>query len=275
MKVFTFYYNRYNNATTSIELNKNGIEHFVMIHNKEDYEKFKMNDTICGDAIITNNNKGLSYQRNSALELMEYGEWAAFMCDDFKNIVSKPIDLIISNQKNIDINFENQYIHRLRKKDSISLSQMFTIFPYLINIAEKNNIHLIGFGLHDNPLNLRNKFTTTGLADGRFWLIKKSKYKFDTNVQLIDDVAWTAENLIRHGKVLILNWLVPYFQRYTKGGFGNTTERLTQRKIECKYLVNKYYPLINYAHKTGWEYGSHIKLYGSKNNIIKSRNRNL
>ena len=41
MKVFTFYYNRYDDATTSKALYDNGIEHNVLIHTKEDYEKNK------------------------------------------------------------------------------------------------------------------------------------------------------------------------------------------------------------------------------------------
>ena len=150
---------------------------------------------------------------------------------------------------------------------------MFDWFPKLIELAEKNNIHLIGFGLHDNPMNLRNKFGTRGLADGRFWLVKKSHYKFDLNAQLIDDVAWTAENLVRHKNVLVLNWCVPYFERYTPGGFGSTKERKALRMKECGYLANKFDPLVRIAKKPGWDYGTHIRLYASDNNITQVRNK--
>jgi hypothetical protein len=112
------------------------------------------------------------------------------------------------------------------------------------------------------------------LADGRFWLVKKAGYKFDTNAQLIDDVAWTAENLMRHRNVLVLNWLVPYFQRYTAGGFGSTTERLALRRKECAYLANKYNPLVKIAQKPGWESGTHIRLFGTDKNIEIVRKRN-
>ena len=151
---------------------------------------------------------------------------------------------------------------------------MFELFPYLINKAEKMNIHLIGFALHDNPLNLRKKFIYKGLADGRFWLVKKSNYFFDEKAQLIDDVAWTSENLIRHGKVLILNWTIPYFRRYTSGGFGSTAERKQQRKNECRYLSMKFHPLIKIASKKNWEWGTHIKIFGSDKNILLARSRN-
>tara|TARA_R100001086_G_scaffold228414_1_gene147872 strand:- start:873 stop:1709 length:837 start_codon:yes stop_codon:yes gene_type:complete len=274
-KVFTFFYNRFTDATTSLALKENGIEHNVLIHKEEDLDKFIKGKTIAGNPIITNKPKGLAYQRNAALELMEEGEWAVFMCDDFKDIRSYPINDIMNVNKKINVNFENQQEHTLRQdKFKMNLSEMFTMFPRLIELAEKNKIHLVGFGLHDNPLNLGRKFATRGLADGRFWLVKKSKYKFDENVQMVDDVCWTAENLIRHNNVLILNWTVPYFKRYTAGAFGSISERKQQRLRECKYLANKFNPLIKIAHKANWDYGTHVRIYGSNNNIRKARINN-
>lgn len=279
MKVFTFYYNRYQNATTSKELKKNDIDHYVMLHNHEDYEKFKKFDTIQGKPIITNQSKGLAYQRNYALSMMQEGEWAAFMCDDFIKIKSYPINVIQSNLEHLPVDTTNQkyfgfYSKSAKHVQEFSLKQMFKLFPFLIEKAESKKIHLIGFALHTNPLNLRNKFIYRGLADGRFWLIKKSNYQFDEKAQLIDDVAWTAENLIRHNNVLVLNWTIPYFGRYTAGGFGSTVERKVQRKKECQYLCMKYHPLVRLAKKANWDYGTHIKLFGSQNNINISKRRN-
>lgn len=273
MKVFTFFYNRFDNATTSKALNESGIKHNILIHNSNDYEKFKKGGTIHGNAIVTNNGKGLAYQRNSALDLMDTGEWAVFMCDDFKKIYSYPKEFVFSKTMTMPVNYDNQSKFTLRKHLDMKLKDMFTFFPKLIEVAEKNNIHLIGFGLHDNPMNLAKKFTTRGLADGRFWLVKKSSYRFDTNAQLIDDVCWTAENLVRHKNVLILNWCVPYFERYTAGGFGTTTERMALRRKECQYLATKYDPLVQIAKKNNWPEGTHVRIYGSDGNIAKMRKK--
>lgn len=271
MKVFTFFYNRYETATTSKALNENGITHNVLIHNADDLQKFVKGNTIHGKVTVTNNNKGLAYQRNTALDMIETGEWAVFMCDDFQKIKAYSKEFILSKTQSIDINYQNQNKYRL--KNEITLKEMFNWFPKLIELAEQNNIHLIGFGLHDNPMNLRKKFTTKGLADGRFWLVRKAQYKFDINAQLIDDVAWTAENLVRHKNVLILNWCVPYFERYTAGGFGSTTERKALRMKECAYLTNKFNPLVKIAKKPGWDYGTHIRIYGSDGNIAAIRQK--
>lgn len=271
MKVFTFFYNRYETATTSVALNQNGIDHYALIHNDSDLQKFKKGNTLAGRPLVTGNGKGLAYQRNSALEMMNRGEWAVFMCDDFQKIKSFPREFIFSKTNKINITTQNQNAFRL--KQEISIKEMFLLFPKLIQLAEANNIHLIGFGLHDNPMNLGRKFTHKGLADGRFWLVKKSSYKFDLNAQLIDDVNWTAENLVRHGNVLVLNWLVPYFSRYTAGGFGSTEQRKSLRKKECAYLANKFDPLVRVASKPGWDEGTHIKLFASKGNIDLAKKR--
>ncbi len=275
MKTFTFFYNRYDTATTSKALFENGIEHNVLIHKESDYELFCKGGTIHGSPVITGASKGLAYQRNHALSMMDNGEWAVFMCDDFIRVRSFPTEWILSKTMSLDITIQNQGEYRLTNKDNISLNEMFSLFPKLIDIAESNGIHLIGFGLHDNPLNMRKKFSHRGLADGRFWLVKKSTYSFDTNAQLIDDVSWTCENLIRHNNVLILNWLVPYFKRYTSGGFGSTEERKAMRKKECLYLQNRFSPLVKIASKPGWDYGTHIRIYATSGNIAKARKKLL
>ena len=271
MKVFTFFYNRYDTASTSLALAQNSIDHTVLIHTTNDLQKFIKGQTIHGKPIVTNNGKGLAYQRNSALDMMDTGEWGVFMCDDFQKIKAYSKEFIFSKTQSIDINHQNQNKYRL--KNQVTLKEMFNWFSKLIELAEQNNIHLIGFGLHDNPMNLRKKFTTRGLADGRFWLVRKAQYNFDVNAQLIDDVAWTAENLVRHKNVLILNWCVPYFERYTAGGFGSTTERKALRMKECAYLANKFDPLVKIAEKPGWDYGTHIRIYGSDGNIATIRQK--
>ena len=74
MKVFTFFYNRYNTATTSKALYENGIDHTVLIHKDSDYDLFKKGGTLYGNGVVTVSSKGLVYQHNCALDLMEEGE---------------------------------------------------------------------------------------------------------------------------------------------------------------------------------------------------------
>lgn len=276
MKVFTFFYNRYDTATTSLALSENGINHSVLIHNAADADLFRKGGTIgaLGKAVVTGNGKGLAYQRNTALGMMDLGEWGVFMCDDFQHVMSFPKEMLLSSSDRIPISFQNQELYRLKKSRNLTtLAEMFAVFPKLIEVAEANRIFLVGFALHPNPLNLAKKFTLRGLADGRFWLVKKSHYRFDLNAQLIDDVAWTAENILRHGNVLIMNWILPLFKRYTAGGFGTQEERIELRRKECAYLANKFSPMVKIAKKPGWPEGTHIRLYASNGNIQAARKR--
>lgn len=273
MQTFVFFYNRFTDATTSKALWKNGISHKVLIHSDEDRRKFDRGNTLYGEPIVTNNGRGLAYQRNSALDLMEDGEWAVFMVDDFQKVLSRPIEEIKSAKTELPVTIANQNQYGLKAKDEISLKQMWELFPWLIETAEAQAINLIGFGLHTNPLNLRAKFNYGGLSDGRMWIVRKTEMRFDLNAQLIDDVCWTAKNILRDGKVLNLNWTVPLFRRYTAGGFGSIASRLEMRRAECAYLEMAYGPLVRRAKKKGWEEGTHVRLYTSKNNIAETRKK--
>ena len=262
MKTFTFFYNRYETATTSKALADNDIEHYVMIHSESDYEKFMQGGTMKGIPVITNNDKGLAYQRNSALDMVNDDEWCVFMSDDFQMIKAFNFDRFKIDEKVFTDKDTTEYNKaENRYKDRPTLKQLYELFPYLINMAERFNIHLIAFAFNNNPRNLIRKYSFKGLCDGRFWLIKKSHLKFDINTQLIDDVSWTVLNLKEFGNNLIVNWIDPEFERYSKGGFGSINQRIEQRKTEAKYLVDKFYPLIRYADKAGWEDKTHIKIY--------------
>jgi hypothetical protein len=273
VKVFTFFYNRYEKATTSLALSQNGIDHTVLLHNADDLQKFIKGGTIHGKAEVTNNGKGLAFQRNSALDLMNTGEWAVFMSDDFKKVYSHPKEYIFSKTLQLTANDDKLNNFKLKKINTISLKEMFSYFPKLIELAEANNIHLIGFASNDNPRGMKNKFITRGLADGRFWLVRKNGYKFDTKIQTIDDYGWTCENLIRHKNVLVLTWTIPFFDRFTAGGFGTAADRMQQRKAEIAYMINKYDPLIKIAKKDNWQYGTHIKINASDPAIAQARRK--
>ena len=258
MKTFAFFYDRYNTATTSIELEKNDIEHYVMMHSEEAHNKFIEGNTIKGTPIVTNNQKGLAFQRNSAIEyLMEDGEWAVFMSDDFNKIKAFNFDKLKIEDK-VDFDIKNQA--NFKYKDRPTMKDLYSIFPYCIKTAERLGINLIGFSANDNPRNVSRKFGFKGLVDGRLCLVRKTHLRFDTNVNTIDDYYFTLANIEAFGNNLVLNWICPDFQRYTEGGVGSKEERKEQRKGDCQYLVNRFPKLVKFADKAGYDYGEHIKI---------------
>lgn len=257
MKVFTFFYDRYTTATSSIVLEQNNIEHYVMMHSEEAHKKFVEGNTIKGIPIITNNPKGLSYQKNSALEMLEDEEWAVFMSDDFSVIKAFNFDRVRLDDK-VEFDIKNQ--KQFRYDDRPTMEQLFNIFPYLIKQAERLGIKMIGFSSNENPRNVQRKFGFKGLVDGRLFLVKKSALRFDTNVNTIDDYYFTLLNIETNGNNLILNWISPEFQRYSSGGVGSKEARKEQRKQDCQYLVSRFPKLVKFADKAGYEWGEHIKI---------------
>jgi hypothetical protein len=239
MKVFTFYYDRYKTATTSIELAKSTIEHTVILHSNADRKQFEESGTIKGEVIETGNDRGLAKQRNEALRNMARGEWAIFMSDDYERTLL--------------------YNKRKRKFEEIGLLEGVKIAWALIPIAEKLGFSQIGFGLTANPLYADTEIGTKGLVDGRFTIQKKTNNLYDEQVNTMDDYCRTAQNKESFGGSLIYRHLVFEFGRYKKGGYGTLEQRLFEKIKEAQYLVGKYPNLLEYANKKGQPFGSHIR----------------
>ena len=122
------------------------------------------------------------------------------------------------------------------------------------------NCNLAGFSSHTNPLFRKKKWVFNVLADGRVLIVKKTKLRWDTNVQSIDDYCWTAQNLKEFGKVVVNMWLAPNCRRYTAGGYGNKESRMQRRRQEVEYMVNTYPNQIKIAPKKHWPYGTHVQI---------------
>lgn len=259
MKVFVFTWDRYESLTTPTFLEKEKIPHIILCHSEEQKEKFiKAGRVNPNNIIATKNPKGLTYNRNFALDMMKSGEWAIFFVDDLVRITE--LDNYDSYKgTSLPITIKNSSGWNIRFKKEILIQRFIERAEESIRFAERFGICLVGFAGFENPLFLTEKWKFNSLADGRAWCVKKTSLRFDENVQMVDDVNWTALN-IKYSGVLINQWVIPNFRRYTKGGFGSILQRLEQRRLECKYLVNTYPNLIKYAKKTGWPFGTHVRI---------------
>lgn len=257
MKIFIFTYDRFNEITTSRYFAQH--DHFVLCHSKQAKDKFLQSGNIFGEIIATEKTKGLSYNRNAALDMMQPNEWALFFVDDLIKLTM--LQSYYKQPTNeLDIDFDNVPKYREEFKTECSAASFLQLCQETILHAEKKGFNLCGFSLTDNPLFRAKKYGYWSLSDGRCWLIKKTHLRFDENIQLIDDTCFTAMNLKEFGGVVNNNWILPNCQRYTAGAFGSIKKRLEQKIKECKYLTEKYPQFISYAEKSGWPLGSHIKI---------------
>lgn len=249
--------------TTSNMLFSEGIEHYVMVHNEADKQKFKAGGTIKiqdSHIIVTGNAKGLTRQRNSALDMLQEEEWAIFMNDDLKQITmlrdyeTFPHERVKLTPKNI-----KQFDELLKTK--INCRKLLQLIETsIIESAEKEGAKLVGFVAHNNTRFRASKVVRRGLVDGRLWMIKKENgMRFDENVNVLEDHEFTAYNLCKYGKVHVENWICPEFSRMTKGGFGTISERTNQLRHDAAYLITKYPFLFEYKEKSGYPEHTQLK----------------
>jgi hypothetical protein len=262
MKTFVFTYDRYNKITTSEYLKD--IPHIVLCHTEEQKQKFIDGGRVYGELIASGQPKGLAYNRNFALNMLEDGEWACFWVDDLVDVTYLKNYWDINEQDSIGVNSENQPQIRQDFKEKCSPEMFYRIAEDTIKKAEQKGFALCGFTLTDNPLFRDKHYSNWSLSDGRCVLVKKTKLLYDTNVHTIDDYCFTTLNLKMFGGVVNNNWLLPLCERYTSGGYGSIEERLQQKKDDCKYLVENFPDYICYGEKVGQPPLSHVKIRQKK-----------
>ena len=269
MKTFVFAYNRYHTMTTSKMLAAEGIEHYVMMHSEADREKFEAGGTIGATAhvVVTGNPKGLTRQRNSALDMLDEGEWAVFMNDDLKRITmlrqyetykGNRIEITPANIRKVDQDFRTE----------ITCRKLFELMETTIReSAEREGARLVGFVPHTNTQFRGSKVTRQGLVDGRLWLFKNERgTRFDERVNVLEDHDFTAYHLCRYGRVHVENWILPEFGRNTAGGFGTIQDRAPQLREEAAYLIEKWDGLFGYKEKKG--YPPRTQLQFKRNGVL-------
>lgn len=255
-----FTYDRYETITTSPMLASEGIQHIVLCHDDDARNRFIDAGNVKEDCIIaTGQPRGLAYNRNVALEMMEDGEWALFLVDDLKSVTE--LDTYDEEPgEELPITTANQSSYGPRFKQSLTLRRFIERAEATARYGEVMGAALVGFCGIDNPLYRRKKWKMNVLADGRAWVVRKTHLQFDSNVQLIDDVAWCALNIREFGAVVVNDWVLPDCRRYTAGAFGSKEERMEQKVREARYLVETYPDYIAYKAKAGWPEGSHVVL---------------
>lgn len=254
MKVFVFAYNRFDTMSTPNFLYSDEITPIILCHSSQDRAKFIEAGTArAKDIVATGRPKGLTGQRNIALEMMKDGEWALFMNDDLAKVTMLAPEFYDSRAKELDMTGENVRIWNDAFNTEITAQEFLRRCEQMTQICDKNKIHLGAFVPHSNTMFRKKRYSTRGLADGRAWLIKKQGgMSFDENVNVLEDHEWTARNLLKDGRVLINNWICPDFKRMSKGGFGTLAERETELRHDCAYLIQKYPKVFEYKSKPGY-----------------------
>ena len=233
IKVFALYYDRFETATTSLALKNAQIEHTILLH----YNKDKFKD-LHGEVIETNNDKGIQHNLNSGLDLIEEGEWAIFLSDDYKKSYK------LNDDKSKFIKCDLKYVY-----DKLIET---------LKIADKVGAKLIGLNCTGNAMFSKNKYGKFGLVDGRMFAIKKTGFKWRNDISCITDYYASLYHLNKYGGSLILNECYAEFERYGEDGIGTAQNRAEAKKKDIRILKNLYPNNIKIKDKPNQPKGTHI-----------------
>jgi len=233
MKIILMYYDRYEEATTSLELSKINEPHYVLCHdNKELFTCIGEH----GELIQTNNPKGIQHNFNYGLELLDDDEWGIFLSDDY--VCSKKL----VGEKFIDCDM------------SYPLNELKSIIPK----ADEAGVRLIGLNSTGNPFYSQKKYSKFGLIDGRAFAIKKTDFRWHKGISTITDYYVTIYHLKKYGGNLILNHTYMDFDRYKPKGLGSVQERVPDKLKDIKVIQTLFPDNVVIKDKPNQPKGSHI-----------------
>lgn len=257
-EVVVFGYDRFTTMTTSQLLGRAGIAHTVLCHTADQRRRFLAGGRVAGDLVVTGCPRGLAYQRNAALDRLAPGQWALWLVDDLVRVEQLADYDTWADVGRVPVTPANSALWRRRFGTPLGMRGFMARCGQLVAEAERRRAWLVGFAGYDNPLFRARHWKLNCLADGRAWLVRAGRLRFDEHVQMVDDVCWTAQNLLAYGTVLVDAWLLPRCGRYTGGGFGSITDRLPQKRREVAYLAATYPEVCAVRRKPGWPDGTHV-----------------
>jgi len=273
MRVFVFTYDRYDSLTTPMMLEADGVPHTVLCHSEADRQRFIDGGRVRPENIIaTGEPKGLANQRNWCLEHMERDEWTMQFVDDLKT-TTEVADYETRGHR-LGISIDNQREFKGQMQVPISLTKFMVRADEVVEACEKVGARLGGFCGIANPVFRDAKWRFNVIVDGRAWVMKKGKLRFDTGAQMVDDVCFTAQNIEQYGVVVVNQWVLPDCRRYTVGAFNSIDQRMEQKMTEAAHLVKTYPGTLRYADKAGWPPFSHVALRRTiKNDLLREFER--
>lgn len=244
MKIFVPSHNRSDKTYTRNLLNKLSFKHQVVVHNQEQADKYKQNmqNVLIADCPI-----GVSHIRQWIKDnCVEDDEWFMMFDDNIKEINAFPEPYY--KEDILDVKNNKQWRRPL--EDHIANKIEFeNIIAETINKANNIGARYATFAVVHNYYFRAKKWRTAGYGISKIALVRKDNINYDPKVIAMDDYAFTAEQLLHHGKILINNFMFPMAGHYEGGGIGTYEERLEKKIADCKYLMNKYPGLFRYKTK--------------------------
>jgi hypothetical protein len=216
---------------------------YLIVVPTNEVEDYKKNKTIDPSKIIASDaESGIANARNWILEnLIEEGEWFVFSDDNQKYFTAV-------DEENYKLPF---CLDQTAFENRIDEDRFWKIIEDTIKEAERVGAKYCGFATVDDAYFRRRKFRYMGYCMTEISAVQKNSLRFNPLFSVIDDYEYTASNLLRFGRVVINNYMMPKTKHYEKGGIGTYEERLPHKIKACRLLMLKYPGLFRYKIKSG------------------------
>lgn len=230
-------------------------DYMLVLHNEEEKAEYlRLNQELSPEKVIVSGVPfGVARQRQWIQEnLVEKGEWYVSLDDKIKAFQAVPEPLYESESLEVQTDDEKK---RLELKEAfeteISGERFLELCEALAKKGEKERAYNIGFGTTANFFFRGRHYRYVGYVISSACVRKNVGTPFELENDSMEDYGYTAETLLRYGKVLIDNYIFAVKGHYEKGGIGTYAERLPAKIRDSAYLIKKYPGLLRYNQKKG------------------------
>lgn len=255
MKIYIPSLNRQKSIRTHLLL-EGHFDYKIVVHNETQLHFYKQNSTIPPEHLICSGAPlGVSHQRQWIKHsLCSDGEWYAMMDDNISHFTA------VRKPEYFEEDLEKLYPEHYKKNNIAYRDAVYgqTAGPErLKEIFEETKLKAEAIGAKYCAFSSQNNYFFARARKWSYWsyaiskaaLYKKDDIAYDTNVLAMDDYAYTAENILRYGKVLVNKFVYAVGGHYEAGGIGTYEDRQIKKIADCKYLMAKYQKLFRYKIK--------------------------
>ena len=247
MKIIIPSYNRAATIQTQKYLEAGGCTDYqVILHSEEQAAEYRREGV--KNIVVSGVPRGVTHQRNwITRNLVSPGEWYVSMDDNVRGFRGVRPDHYDAETLPVQSSSFDKSIFDYQ----LNWPELSARFASSIHHAEERGAAYVGFATVPNYYFLGRKWRYVGYVISKVVLIKKMGIYYDTNLEAMEDFGFCAENLVRFGRVLINNFIIPQAGHYEPGGIGTYSERVERKIKDCAYLMQKYPGLFRYKVKEG------------------------
>lgn len=224
-------------------------DYTLVLHTEEERQEYLKNPTISPEKVIVSNAPfGVANQRQWIQDfLVQEGEWYISLDDNIHSFQAVPEPDYFTDTLPVKTDKRMKDLYDA----PCSGERFIKICEEMAEEGEKRRAYNIGFGTTPNYFFRDKKLREVGYVISKAVVRKNLRVPFALDAQAMEDYAYTAENLLRFGKVLINNYVFPVAGHYEKGGIGTYAQRLPKKIAASEVLMKRYPGLFRHPNKKG------------------------